>query len=392
MDKEQDDIMRMLEEQGNNVPDENIEQEPTDVTDAPEVNTNETEVTIGDQEDNNEEEDTTDSPDSGDASPGFNVSEHFDGYESIDQVKSVIERGKQYTPEIETEITTLRQGAKDVDKLKTEVEGLRNRQPFKNEKFYQLDQLSEKDPDKAAIYQRFMFGENSDEEVVKLRMMLDHPKRFKENPGYINRQITNKYSDFLGDEFTSEDPEYMDAKTALGLDADSARQSFNDEIGKIEVPKLKSDEDKVADDKAFFQSWQKPFSEVKTQIGKIEVPVLDEKDPTKTVGFMDYDIPESELKDIHEAAANHIFSQRLEPTPENVKQAKDVALGLYLLKNLAKVNTAFANKITKESGAKWRKRINNPQKSGADANNVNTSQKGPTEGSAESIFNDIMQS
>jgi len=328
-------------------------------------------------------------PDEGADSGKFNVSENFEGFENLDSVKTAVERSKLYTAEVEEELVSLRKGRTAVEDLEKQVKELKGRQPFKNPKFYQLDKLEESDPEKAKIYQKFMFGDNSDEDVVRFRMMLDHPKRFQENPGFLQRQLNQKYADYLGDEFTAEDTEYMDAKTQLGIDADAARKMFNDEIGKVEIPAIKSEEDVRAENEKFVKGWNEPFAEVKVSLAKIQVPVLDEKDPTKSVGYMDFDIPEAELKEVHNMAANHIFSQRLEPTKENMEQAKKVALGIYLVDNFAKINTAFANQLAKETGAKWRKTINNPQKPGADGLKPDDS-KPSEENTEKAIVADIL--
>ena len=105
---------------------------------------------------------------------------------------------------------------------------------------------------------------------------------------------------------------------------------------------------------------------------------------------MDYEIPKEDLKEVYNTAANHIMSQMAQPDEKSMKEAVDVALGLYLIKNFAKINTVFANNISKDTGMKWRKRINNSQKPGADIN-AKPEDKAPEDGSADSIYDDIMK-
>ena len=208
----------------------------------------------------------------------LNVSKYFDGFKSLDEVKQTIQRGQQFSPEIEQELNTLRQSNKSVETLQSEVKQLKERQPFNNEKFYQFDKLSKDDPDKAALLMRYEFGDNSAESVLKLQMMLEHPNIMEDNPGFLQRKLVKKYQDFYSGDYTSDDEEYQDAKTAMELDADNARRLFDSEIAKIEIPKVKTDEQRTQETEAFFKGWVPSFSKVKEELAKIEIPVLDDKD------------------------------------------------------------------------------------------------------------------
>ncbi len=350
-----------------------------------------TEAKTGNPFDTKEEEEKVEKS-GADNENGLDVAKYFgDEFDSIDKVKEYVERGKQYTPEIQSELDRLKQEAAKVKEYEEKVKELSSKQPFKNEKFYKLDKLEESDPEKAPIYQKYMFGEKTDQEVVKLRMMLDHPERFKENPGYLQRMLEKKYPALFGGEFDQEDIEYKDALTDLGLEADEARKKFEDEISKIELPAIKTPEDVEKEQKEFVQKWQEPFAKVKESATKISIPVLDEKDDKKVVSYMDYEIPKEDLKEVYNTAANHIMNQHAEPTEKSIKEATDVALGLYLIKNFAKINTVFANNISKETGVKWRKRIHNSQKPGSDVNVNDTTTKTTEEGSPEAVLNDIMK-
>lgn len=314
-----------------------------------------------------EEEPKSDEKPDGGGAADFDFAKNFEGYgNDVDSVKQLADRGKLYTEEVESELNTLRQGKQQMEALQNEVTSLKNRNPFNDSKFYQLDKLSTESPEKAKIFQRYMFGENSNEDVVRLKMMLDHPDIYDENPGYLQRQLKDKFSALYDEEVDKSDVEYLDAQTALKLEAAKAKDFFESEIKKVEIPQIKTEEQNEKETESFFKSWQQPFAEVKEGITKLQIPVLDDKDDTKTIGFVDYDIPEADLKAINNFAANHIFNSRLEPTKENVEEAKKVALGIYLINNQARINTFFANKVTKEMNGDWRKRINNPKKPGAD--------------------------
>ena len=313
-----------------------------------------------------------------------------DDFESIDQVKEFIDRGKKFTPETEKEIETLRQSSKQVQELQKKIDELKNKTTFKNEKLYKLDRLEEKDPEKAKVYQKYLLGDTSDAEIVKLRIMLDHPSRFKDNPGYLQRMLEKKYPILFDPDADKDDVEYKDALVDIGLEADEARQKFESELDGIEVPKPKSQEEVENEQKEFIEKWKEPFVKVKDGVKKLSLPVTNEKDPKKNDVFAEYEIPEGDLKEIQTMAANHILSQNLPPDEKSIKEATEVALGVYLVKNFAKVNTYFANLVASKEGGKWREKITNPEKPGGDVKKPVGGNEGPKEGSSEAILADII--
>jgi len=323
----------------------------------------------------------------------LDVKKYFgDDIESIDQVKEYIERAKKFTPDTEKEIEALRQSAKKVEEYEKMINELKNKPAFKNEKLYKLDRLEEKDPEKASVYQKYLLGDTDDAQIVKLRMMLDHPNRFKDNPGYLDRMLEKKYPILFDPDADKDDHEYKDALVELGLEADTARQKFESELSEIEVPKPKSKEDIEAEQKEFIEKWKEPFGKVKEGVKKLSIPVTNEKDPKKNDVLAEYEIPEGDLKEIQNIAANHILSQNLPPDEKSVKEATEVALGVYLVRNFAKINTYIANMVASKEGGKWRSKINNPEKPGGDVKKPPAEDKTPQEGSPDAILSDILSS
>ncbi len=298
----------------------------------------------------------------------LDVSKYFEGYSTLDDVKSTLERAKQFTPELEEELNTLRQSKEEAQTLQEQVKQLKERQPFNNEKFYKLDKLYADDPAKAAILMRYSFGDNSAESVLELEMMLEHPQIFEKNPDSLHRQLVKKYQDFYSGDYTPDDVEYQDAKIAMEIDADRAKKLFDAEITKVEVPKSKTDEERQVETETFFKSWTPVFPKVKGSLGKIDIPLIDEKDNSKTNVLMSYDIPEEDLKQVYELAANHIATTRIQPNEESIKQAVDVAKAVYFWNHLPKIITTLTNHLSKEVGGEAMSKVNNPAKAGADVN------------------------
>jgi len=315
----------------------------------------------------------------------LDVSKYFEGFSSLDEVKSTLEKAKQF-PELEEELNTLRQSKEEAQTLQEQIKELKERQPFNNEKFYKLDKLYAEDPEKAAILMRYAFGDNSAESVLKLEMMLEHPQIFEKNPESLQRMLIKKYQDFYSGEYTPDDPEYQDAKIAMEIDADRAKKLFEAEIAKVEVPKAKTEEEVKAETEAFFKSWAPVFPKVKSALGKIDIPVLDEKDNTKTKVLMSYSIPEEDLKDVYEIAANHIAASKIPPNEASVKQAVEVAKGVYIWNNLPKIMTQVRNNLSKEVGSEALSKVNNPARAGAD---VNKPPKGKKKDAVREAFDEI---
>ena len=361
---------------GHQIPDEQAE-ETSEVKDEGAEETTNDDEGEGSSEESEEE---------GAEAADLDVSKYFEGYASLGDVKTSLERAKQFTPELEEELNTLRQSNREAQTLQQEVKQLKERQPFNNEKFYKLDKLYADEPDKAAILMRYSFGDNSAESVLKLEMMLEHPQIFEKNPESLQRQVTKKYHDFYSGEFTPEDLEYQDAKIAMEIDADRARKLFDAEIGKVEVPKRKTDEEKQAETEIFFKTWTPVFPKVKGALGKIDIPSIDAKDNSKTNVLMSYDIPKEDLKQVYEIAANHIATTRIQPDEEGIRQAVDVAKGVYLWNNLPKIVTKLANYLSKEVGQQALSKVNNPAKAGAD---VSKAPKGKKKDGREQALDEI---
>jgi len=315
----------------------------------------------------------------------IDVSKYFEGFSSLDEVKSTLEKAKQF-PELEEELNALRQSSKEVQTLQEQVKQLKERNPYNNEELYKLDKLYAEDPDKAAILTRYALGDKSAELVLKLEMMLEHPQIFEKNPESLQRQLIKKYQDYYSGEYTPDDPEYQDAKIAMEIDADRAKKLFDAEIAKIEVPKAKTDAEKKAEMENLFKSWTPVFPKVKKSLGKIDIPVLDEKDNSKTKVLMSYSIPEEDLKDVYEIAANHIAATKIQPTEESIKQAVDVAKGVYIWNNLPKIMTQVRNNLSKEVGSQALNKVNNPAKAGSD---VKKPPKGKKKDPVRQAFDEI---
>lgn len=329
----------------------------------------------------------------------FTYSEHFADYENIDQVKETATRGKLYTKEVEDELTTLRQGKDEFETLKAENEKLRNVNPYEDPKFYKLDKLAKENPDEIGIYQKYLFGDPTPLDLLKMNLTQENPDIFKEDPASLLRMLERKYpgyyekqsEDWDDNEIADWQQRRKDAELDMKIDAKKVSEGFDEKINAIEVPNVetKTPEQIKEENSTYIKSWDENFKQLRTDFTKIAIPVLDTKDSTKAETFMEYEIPEKELKEVHELAANYIIENRLESTPENAKTAKDVAMGLYIINNFAKLNTMMLDKTMEDSGEKWRKRIHNPKADGADDKGTKTVSDKKEEGSSEDIFDKV---
>lgn len=307
----------------------------------------------------------------------FDFVSHFGEGATLENVTDVFKRGQSYTPEVAEELTILRAGAKEVTQLRADVKELRGRQPFTDEKLFKLDQISTKDPENASFYKKYMFGEMSDENLVKMKFTMENPDILKGNPDYINRKFDKDFAALSDPELEPGDPTYDDAKTDLALQAKAIRTEFDKKISEVEIPEMtvpKTAEEIEADTAKFIEGWKPSFDTVKEALQKIDIPVLSE-DGKKQEVFMSYEIPEAEKADVHKMAASFIIESRLEATEENVKFAINVAKANYISEKLPVIATSILNEGAKNNGDAWLKKFSNASKEGADAKHTHTNKK-----------------
>jgi len=387
-DKENDEMLEMIQ-QGLNDDDASgsVQDKIGDGGHQEDVDNQEEEDLSGnDAEDNQEaaqEDDTAKSE-----ADKLDVSKYFNGFESLEEVNAAIQRGQKFTPEAEEELETLRQSKKTVDTLQEQIKSLKERQPFNKKELYQIDKLSVEDPEKAAILSAYKFGDQSAETALKLQMQLKDPKLAEDNPGYFDRALRKRYPDFYDEGYGPEDLEYQDAKTEMIADANKAREYLDSELGKVEIPATKSDEDIKAEQEQFIKSWQPSFEKVKSDLTKIDIPVFDENTENELKTAMVFEIPKEDNKLIQEAAANIIGTSGFEPTPENVKKVGDAAKAIYFWDHKAEIFTKFANTLLSEGSDAALKKFNNPAKSGSDVSKASKGQK-PQDG-ADVLYKDMM--
>jgi len=101
---------------------------------------------------------------------------------------------------------------------------------------------------------------------------------------------------------------------------------------------------------------------------------------------MSFDIPKEDLNMVYEVAANHIANSRITPTPENIKQAVDVAAATYFYTNRAKIFTKVVNNALAEAGGKTIKTVTNSAKKGAD---VHVGKSQTVKEAADLIFDEL---
>jgi len=386
-----DDMLEMIQEGLNDNDASSEESLATDDGGHQEANDNQEEVDLSNDTESQEQEQEAEVSQDGKAQPEageLDVSKLFNGFSSLDEVNAAIQRAQQFTPEVEEELQTLRQGKEKLNTLEETVKSLKERNPFNKKEFYQLDKLSEQDPDKAAILTAYKFGDQSAETTLKLKMQLENPELAKDNPGYFDRALRKKYPALYSDEYTPEDVEYKDALTDMRADANAAGKYLDGELSKVEIPKAKTDEEVQAEQQQFFKNWQPSFKKVASELTKIDIPVFDESKEGEVKVAMSYDIPKEHIKAIQETAANYIGNSHIEPTPENIKMVVNSAKAAYMFDHQAEIYTKFANNLLSEGSEAALKKFNNPAKHGSDVPKPSGGQK-PKEAS-DFIFDDIM--
>lgn len=281
---------------------------------------------------------------------GFKL-EDLGDYKSIDEVKERITK----LSEVERDAESLRQKVGEYEAQRKEFD--KPRSPYKNPVFYKMEQLSEKEPDNVATYQKFLFGNPDDKELFKIGFLLDNPE-YKDDPDVVQRRLEKAYPILFDPDVDQDSQEYKDAKLDLELDAKKVRKTLQGKLDAIEVPDpVKDAEAEKAKKTEFVNAWRPHFDSLKKET-KIPVNVLSEKDNTPE-HFFDIDMTADEQEKYSNLAAQFIVSNNLPVNGDSVEKVKDFMRKAYIVEHLEKYTTSVANEAAKAAGKDWRKKVHN---------------------------------
>lgn len=184
-------------------------------------------------------------------------------------------------------------------------------------------------------------------EALVTKYVLDHPEQSGKEP-QIRKYFEKKYN---------VDPETVDEAelevNKLGLDADgaSAKKALQEVKDKLKVPdpSLEPDAPKelTPEQKKSLQTgWNNVGQQVSAALAKLKVPIKNGKDP-----LLDYEVSESEQKEITEFVQNYAVENQMELNETNVRTVSTMVYNQLMINKLPEiVHSVFekARSLTEE--------------------------------------------
>jgi len=184
-------------------------------------------------------------------------------------------------------------------------------------------------------------------EALITKYVLDHPEQSGKEP-QIRKYFEKKYN---------VDPEQVDEAelevNKLGLDADgtSAKKALQEIKAKLKVPEQSLEPEKpkelTPEEKATLQTgWSNVGKNVSTALSKLKVPIKNGKEP-----LLDYEISESEQKEIQEFVQNYAVQNQMELNETNVQTISTMVYNTLMVNKIPEiVHSVFekARSLTEE--------------------------------------------
>lgn len=289
---------------------------------------------------------------------GINVAEVFgEGFSSLDEVKSAVERAKSFGETTPDDVASLRQMKQDYEAAQKELGKYKTFTPYKNQDYYRLDKLEQDDPDNLNVYQQILFGKPNDMDLVRADTVKKNPA-WKEETEKVQRRLEYLYPALFDEDLDAESEEYQRDLNKLEFDASQVRSEFKSKIDSIEVPEGSSGLSEQKH-KELAESWNPHIPKLRSAIEKISTSMSDDKG--KVTPLMDIEVPKERLTDYVKKAAEYILQNGIAPTEDNVKNVGQMAKSLYIIENINEYNAQLVRHAIKNRDSDWAKEVHNPK-------------------------------
>ena len=290
--------------------------------------------------------------------------QEFEGVKTPDELKSLVERGRSYSPELETELQDLRKKKTDFETLAEREERIKNFNPYKNPNYYRLEKIAEARPEEVGFYQQIVMGNVSEIDLIKAELLKKHPGIFKEDPDALQTAVENEFPALFDQSYESDSKEYKDARLKLRMKASDVRKQYLDELNAIEVPDVNAQTKKEAETREGLQkSWTPKMEAMKKELDKLPVVVTGEKGKDD-LHYFDIDIPEEDRKQMVDFALKYVMQNQIPLNDESIQSVKEHMQKLWIIQNIKAYTTAVAEEAAKAINGEWRKSIHHPRKPG----------------------------
>ena len=184
-------------------------------------------------------------------------------------------------------------------------------------------------------------------EALVTKYVLDHPEQAGKEP-QIRKYFEKKYN---------VDPDTVDEAdlevNKLGLDADgaSAKKALQEVKDKLKVPDPSQEpnapKELTPEEKTTLQTgWKNVGQQVSTALAKLKIPIKNGKDP-----LLDYEVSDSEQKEITEFVQNYAVENQMELNETNVRTISTMVYNQLMINKLPEiVHSVFekARSLTEE--------------------------------------------
>jgi len=274
--------------------------------------------------------------------PDALLNEMFGGrFKSVDEVKNA------NIPGILDEVATLRQEKAD---LTSQLE-LKPKTNFANDEVALFNEfVKETGTRDYGVFNKINSAEVAtmdSMEALVTKYVLDHPEQSGKEP-QIRKYFEKKYN---------VDPEQVEEAdleiNKLGMDADgaTAKKALQEVKDKLKVPEPSQEPSKpkelTPEEKATLQTgWNNVGKGVSSKLAKLSVPIKNGKDP-----LLDYEVSESEQKEITDFVQNYAVENQMELNETNIRQVSTMVYNTLMINKLPEiVHSVFekARSLTEE--------------------------------------------
>lgn len=296
----------------------------------------------------------------------FSFEEHFKGFESLDQVKSRLEKFKDLPEDVLPEIPKLneyKERASKYDELSQQHEQLKTKynslNPYESdEDLYKYYEIKKTNPQEAELYKKYVFGSSNPLEVIKADLISKFPE-LSQSPEMLERKLQRTYpglyptkddeGEVIPIDKTSKD--YLDAMDDLTLDASKVKREFINKFD-IKLPQKETPESQAAKQAERLSLWKPFLDELKSNPHAVKIDLKDKEDPKKIRTF-EIEIPKDILDNHFNLVENYIKGNSIAPDENGKVYINNLLNTLFLSQNKELVAQSIYDTLNTELNKKY---------------------------------------
>ena len=289
-------------------------------------------------------------------------------FETMDQLKSVVQRGQAITEEEFNNLPKLRTAHATATDLQTQLTTLTQTPPFKNPILAKLDKLEQTDPETFQLANKVLLGNAEDIELIRFNMIRTNPA-LKDNPAALQRKIQRTYPALYEKEINPESDAYINDQDDLHLEAEKIRAEVRKKVETIELPtwptaNLELANQAKAQVKEVEDSWNLAKASLAARLDP-QIPITFMGEDKKVTEAFKLDVPVTELNPFLDQAVKGGIGQGKKFINEFTPAVIETAKRLWIINNLDTYNSMIISKIAKVKEVELRLLASNPGSPGS---------------------------